>query len=69
VDAGGNYVTSPRLVTGLEHVVELRAGYDHTCARLATGDVYCWGGNDFGQLGDGTTIWRYVPTRVLSLVD
>ncbi len=29
----------------------LAAGLDHTCARLTDGSVWCWGGNDLGQLG------------------
>jgi alpha-tubulin suppressor-like RCC1 family protein len=41
-------------------------GRNHTCALADTGSVYCWGLNDRGQLGDGTTVDRLVPTRVLS---
>jgi alpha-tubulin suppressor-like RCC1 family protein len=37
-------------------------GY-HTCA-LKGGRVYCWGGNDYGQLGDGTNTDRNTPTLV-----
>ena len=35
-------------------VVELAAGERHTCARLDTGGVRCWGSNHDGQLGRGT---------------
>ncbi len=33
--------------------VELAAGESHTCARLVTGAIQCWGANDAGQLGLG----------------
>jgi alpha-tubulin suppressor-like RCC1 family protein len=36
----------------------------HTCALAATGQVYCWGPNRFGELGDGTTTDRLVPVPV-----
>jgi hypothetical protein len=36
-------------------VVQLAAGLDFTCARLADGRVECFGTNAYGQLGNGTT--------------
>lgn len=35
-----------------------------TCGLTITGSAYCWGLNDHGQLGDGTTTNRLVPTPV-----
>ena len=37
---------------------------DVTCGLSTTGAAYCWGQNDKGQLGDGTTTRRLVPTPV-----
>ncbi len=34
-------------------IVEVAAGMLHTCARRANGEVLCWGGNFYRQLGDG----------------
>jgi alpha-tubulin suppressor-like RCC1 family protein len=41
--------------------VEVALGMEHTCVRLASGGVMCWGANDHGQLGDGTTQDRRAP--------
>jgi len=45
------------------------AGANHTCALVDTGDLACWGLNDSGQLGDGTTTNQYAPTAVTGLDD
>ncbi|MBT8492136.1 MAG: hypothetical protein KJO07_03670, partial [Deltaproteobacteria bacterium] len=49
--AGG----APIAVTLPATPVQIAAGDEHNCARLSTGEVYCWGRNSYGQLGDGTT--------------
>jgi alpha-tubulin suppressor-like RCC1 family protein len=45
---------------------EVSAGMEHTCALDVEGNVWCWGSNRYGQLGDGTTTgrWGPVPVRV-----
>ena len=48
-------------------VAAISAGEKHTCALLKTGPAKCWGINLYGQLGDGTTTNRKVPTSVSGL--
>lgn len=47
----------------ISNVVQLTAGAGHFCALDGEGAVWCWGRNDFGQLGDGTTFDRAIPVR------
>lgn len=44
-------------------------GERHTCAIANTGELFCWGGNDYGQLGDGTEDAQSAPTQVGSADD
>ena len=45
----------------------LTAIRQHTCAVADDGNVWCWGGNRFGELGDGTTEDRATPVLVKGL--
>jgi alpha-tubulin suppressor-like RCC1 family protein len=46
----------PVAVTGGLTFSAVSAGEDHTCGVTAAGAAYCWGSNDFGQLGSGSTV-------------
>src|SRR5690606_25537017 len=40
------------------------AGYDHTCAISLDGNIYCWGANWAGQLGNNSTEDSLIPVAV-----
>jgi len=44
----------------------IAVGGAHTCATDASGSVYCWGANNYGQLGIGGEAWRSTPTPLTS---
>ncbi|MCB9595334.1 MAG: hypothetical protein H6719_21625 [Sandaracinaceae bacterium] len=57
------------VATRCASLVEIRAGGNHTCARSESGEVWCWGRNTSGELGDGTRITRTRPARVSGISD
>lgn len=47
-----------------DQVLQISRGYDHVLVLLKNGDVYGWGANNSGQLGDGTTTKITYPTKL-----
>ncbi|MBM4413179.1 MAG: hypothetical protein FJ040_07020 [Chloroflexi bacterium] len=43
---------------------KISSGYAISCALTTTGNAYCWGRNDYGQLGNGTTSDASAPVAV-----
>jgi alpha-tubulin suppressor-like RCC1 family protein len=54
-------------VLGLHGVVRVVSRLAHVCALREDGSVSCWGNNDRGQLGDGTTSNRGTPIAVAGI--
>ena len=57
----------PMPVAGLDNVAQIAGGATHSVAVKVDGSVWAWGANDQGQIGDGTTAPRPLPTRVSGL--
>ncbi len=55
---------SPVEVLGITDATEVAAASEGACAVLSTGHVECWGANESGTLGDGTTSWSDIPVAV-----
>jgi alpha-tubulin suppressor-like RCC1 family protein len=47
-------------------IVAISAGYFHSLALTSDGDIWAWGSNQYGQLGDNTTSDRLVPVKVFT---
>lgn len=45
-------------------VSKIYAGGFHTCAISNDDTIHCWGSNEYGQLGDGTTTTNFNPVEI-----
>lgn len=61
------YYGNPRRVKGLNNIIAIAAGANHSLALAATGEVWAWGDNSEGQLGNGTTNTQLSPIQISTL--
>jgi alpha-tubulin suppressor-like RCC1 family protein len=47
-----------------EKQISISAGSGHTCALTSSGKAYCWGYNDYGALGNNSTVSSKIPVAV-----
>lgn len=59
-----DYVSEPSLVAGTEGAVAISAGEFHSNVVLDSGIIKSWGGNTFGQLGNGFFFRRQLPLHL-----
>jgi len=59
-------VKGPGGIELLSGIVAIAAGYEHSVALDGNGNVWTWGNNSWGQLGDNTDIRKNTPVQVLS---
>jgi hypothetical protein len=57
--------TIPVPVAGGLTFAYVSAGGEHSCGLAVGGTAYCWGNNNYGQLGDGSTKVSAVPIVVV----
>jgi alpha-tubulin suppressor-like RCC1 family protein len=48
---------------------DVSAGGAHACAVRNDNTVWCWGRNDFGQLGDGSAVDSDIPVQVANVMN
>jgi len=70
--AGGLFIVTFAVVLWIfirqePEIVMVAAGFEHSLALHYDGTVWAWGGNNFGQLGDGTLLDRTEPVQVINL--
>jgi len=60
---------SPQDVEKLSDVTDIQMGAEHVVALTASGQVWCWGNNSKGQLGNGKFESSFLPQKVETLAN
>ena len=61
--------STPVSVVGVTSATSLAAGANHTCARLSSGAVSCWGYGVLGEIGNGQNVTQLKPVAVSNITN
>ena len=68
-DGSGSYNSlTPVDVSGIVNATSIALGTSHSCSLLASKQMFCWGLNEYGQVGDGTSFSSIIPVEVVGFV-
>jgi alpha-tubulin suppressor-like RCC1 family protein/uncharacterized protein YjdB len=68
ITATSEGISNMRIVNVVLPFTSIAAGTDFSCGRTPISEIFCWGRNAAGSLGDGTTQDRHLATKVVSAV-
>lgn len=63
IDNLNSYSSKPVKVGGLDQIIAITGGSNHSVALRKDGTVWAWGRNAEGQLGDGIVTFQNVPVQ------
>jgi len=65
-DANYSFTSPVQTVSGGSNWSQVSAGSVMTGATKTDGSLWVWGRNDYGQLGDNTTVWKSSPIQTVA---
>jgi uncharacterized repeat protein (TIGR02543 family) len=57
-------ITNKFALNNQDRIISLSLGYNHSSAVTSTGRVFMWGGNEYSQLGEGTSNNTNIPVEI-----
>ncbi len=60
-----NYLNTDNPIKIMDNIIDVSLGGSHSAAVTENGDLYTWGSNSWGELGNGTTEACFSPTLIM----
>ena len=60
-----NVVEGENTKTPLSGIIQISSGGEHSCGLNSSGNIKCWGRNNYGQLGNGGSSYKVYPVSVV----